>query len=233
MKEAEFIELLNLYLDHEISAADAARLEAEVQQNAARRQVYRQYCQMQKACTLLAKDFADQPAPAVESEKIAKFPGRRAAWAPVAWSAAGLAAAACLAFVFVDRSGNVAPSSAPVDQPLVAQVTPPVVDPPAPAPANDGTEPRLIARTIAAPAARHNDLQAVFTASALAVASTDTPPPVQFAWIGDVQLRPIAPAPEELQFDSRATIKQDPAVFRSRHPFQGKVEMSAFQLQTK
>ena len=30
MKDSEFLELLNLYLDHEISPADAARLEAEV-----------------------------------------------------------------------------------------------------------------------------------------------------------------------------------------------------------
>ena len=35
MKDSEFIELLNLYLDHEISTADAARLEAEVQANPA------------------------------------------------------------------------------------------------------------------------------------------------------------------------------------------------------
>ena len=47
MKDSEFIELLNLYLDHEISVADAARLEAEVQGSPARRRVYREYCQMQ------------------------------------------------------------------------------------------------------------------------------------------------------------------------------------------
>ena len=29
MKESEFVELLNLYIDHEISREDAARLEAE------------------------------------------------------------------------------------------------------------------------------------------------------------------------------------------------------------
>ena len=29
MKDSEFLELLNLYLDHEISPADAARLEAD------------------------------------------------------------------------------------------------------------------------------------------------------------------------------------------------------------
>ena len=39
MNDSEYIELLNLYLDHEISAADAARLEAEVQSNPARRRI--------------------------------------------------------------------------------------------------------------------------------------------------------------------------------------------------
>ena len=58
MKDSEFTELLNLYLDHEISAADAARLEAEVQINPNRRRVYQEYCRMQKACKLLAHDFA-------------------------------------------------------------------------------------------------------------------------------------------------------------------------------
>lgn len=57
MKESEFLELLNLYLDHEISTADAARLEAEVQSNPARRAVYRDYCRMQKACKMLAADL--------------------------------------------------------------------------------------------------------------------------------------------------------------------------------
>ena len=36
MKDPEFIELLNLYVDHEITSVDAARLEAEVAQNPAR-----------------------------------------------------------------------------------------------------------------------------------------------------------------------------------------------------
>ena len=56
MKESEFIELLNLYVDHEISASDAARLETEVMSNPARRRVYHEYCQMQKACRMLALD---------------------------------------------------------------------------------------------------------------------------------------------------------------------------------
>ena len=33
MKDTKFIELLNLYLDHQISETDAAALEAEIRQN--------------------------------------------------------------------------------------------------------------------------------------------------------------------------------------------------------
>jgi len=62
MKDQEFIELLNLYLDHEISAADARRLEAEVRANPARYQVYREYCRMHKACGELAQQAEFQPA---------------------------------------------------------------------------------------------------------------------------------------------------------------------------
>lgn len=225
MKDAEFIELLNLYLDHEISAADAARLEAEVQGDPARRQVYRQYCQMQKACTLLAKDFAEQPAPAVESEKLVAFPARRSAWAPAVWSAAGLATAACVAFVFVSRSNNVTPSAV---QPIAAAV--PVAQPQVAPPPADASEPRMIARTIAAPA-RRNELQPVLTARDAQFASTTMETPVQFEWMKTVQLTPIAPAAEELRFEPRSMLKPESPVYRGRRPIQGNVEMTAFQFQ--
>jgi len=43
MKDREFIELLNLYVDREISAEDALRLEREVATDPKRREVYDQY----------------------------------------------------------------------------------------------------------------------------------------------------------------------------------------------
>ena len=60
MKDSEFIELLNLYLDHEISAADAARLEAEVQTHAAHRAMYQNYCRMQKACKMVCRAHSNK-----------------------------------------------------------------------------------------------------------------------------------------------------------------------------
>lgn len=124
MKDPEFIELLNLYLDHEISAADAARLEAEVQGNPARRKVYQQYCRMQKACKRFATDFATEPADARDAaqwgaeKKIVAFDAARAEAARRAragsfyTAGAFAAAAACVAIIFVGHSRQTAEAAA-------------------------------------------------------------------------------------------------------------------------
>jgi len=62
MKDQEFIELLNLYLDHEITPADAKRLEVEVRSNPERHRVYREYCQLHKGCGVLAAQFVSERA---------------------------------------------------------------------------------------------------------------------------------------------------------------------------
>jgi anti-sigma factor RsiW len=64
MKDREFIRLLNLYVDREISAQDALRLETEVASHPERRRVYEQYCRIQKACRIIAEDEAAGAAPA-------------------------------------------------------------------------------------------------------------------------------------------------------------------------
>lgn len=99
MKDSEFIELLNLYVDHEIGAEDARRLESEVNANPERRRLYRQYCMIHKACSLLADDCAaapeERPA-AVRDETPA-----RVAWG---WATgAGLMAAAAVAMLVYVR----------------------------------------------------------------------------------------------------------------------------------
>lgn len=107
MKDSEFIELLNLYLDHEISAADAARLEAEVQSNPARRRVYQQYCRMQKACRMLTTDFQTEPVADTERKVVAFTPAagettRRGG----VYAVGALAAAACLTVILIGRGGR-------------------------------------------------------------------------------------------------------------------------------
>jgi hypothetical protein len=59
MKDAKFIELLNLYLDHQIPD-ESAELEAEIRAIPRAAALYRQYCQMQKACNVLAADLRAQ-----------------------------------------------------------------------------------------------------------------------------------------------------------------------------
>ena len=176
MKDSEFIELLNLYLDHEISADNAARLEAEVQGNPERRRVYRQYCRMQKACTLLANDFNGQEAgDATHNRKVIAFdPSGRSAWGPGILAAGGLMAAACVALVLVNRSSGPTPPA--VAAPTVATMQGTV----APVAAQVETrvmmaQPRnladhaAIARTVTVPAARRNDLRPVLAIRALAL----------------------------------------------------------------
>ena len=117
MKDHRFIELVNLYIDRQITAAETAELETEIQGNPRRRAVYRQYCQLNRATTLVYDSFRAQAAgqPAVEPaarSSIELFAsrqrGRRHRWA---YYASGLAAAACLALVFARL--NTKPASGP------------------------------------------------------------------------------------------------------------------------
>lgn len=121
MKDCEFLELLNLYLDHEIAPADAARLEAEVRSSPERRRTYVQYCRMQKACSLLAAEFAaDRPAPRHETA------GQRLGWAAAGFASFGVVAAGlAVAFVLWQR----APVAQPATGPALAVVSTAPVEP--------------------------------------------------------------------------------------------------------
>lgn len=111
MKDSEFIELLNLYVDHEISAAQAARLEAEVTAHPERRKLYRQYCMIQKGCSQLNIASAeDAPLPQRRREAVmAAEAGRFLGWGGI-FAVGGLAAAAFLAVLIATRAH--APSAA-------------------------------------------------------------------------------------------------------------------------
>lgn len=108
MNDSEFLELLNLYLDHEITAADAARLESEVQNNAARRAVYRDYCRMQKACRILAVDLQVDGTGAkrsAESGKVVAFelqPTRNLRRVAYILAGSTAVAAACVVFLLTN-----------------------------------------------------------------------------------------------------------------------------------
>ena len=144
MKDSRFIELINLYVDRQITAAEATELEAEMQSNPRRRGVYRQYCQMQRATTLVYESFRTNT-PAGQSDvvparaTVARFEPHRELRSPGRWTycAAGLAAA-CLAVAVVRLNFHRAPDG-------TLAVVAPQASPPASAAPVPAAGPRAIA----------------------------------------------------------------------------------------
>lgn len=127
MKDNRFIELLNLYVDRQISPAETAELEAEIQGSPERQKVYRQYCQMHRATKLVYESFRAEAPESAETvtgnaaiTRMASHQKRR----PVSWMyyAGGLAAAACLTFV-VARVNFSPETEASSDAPLALAAT--------------------------------------------------------------------------------------------------------------
>jgi hypothetical protein len=125
MKDTRFIELVNLYIDRQISPEETAELEAEIQRNPPRRRTYQDYCRLHHATRLVHDSFRSGAEPAVAGARqpygVAQI-AQRARQRRQRWTvlAGGLAAAACVAFVFV---GTTAPSRPDAD-PAVAIETP-------------------------------------------------------------------------------------------------------------
>jgi len=123
MKESKFIELLNLYIDQQISPEDAALLEEEILRDLRRRKIYGQYCRMHRACAVALERH--QVRNAVEPKVVAFGAPRRSQWG---YYAVGAAAAACVALVAVQvvfHSGGRLPASAVATaQPAVALAGP-------------------------------------------------------------------------------------------------------------
>lgn len=209
MKNREFIELLNLYVDHEISPEDALRLEAEVLSNPERRKVYQQYCRMQKACSQLAETLAVQG----DDSKVVAFPvQRRSAWMPVSL---GLAAAACAAFVFAFHNS---PQEAKV---AVAAAAPAPSIKPAAA-ATDEMKPVFVASTTV----RFN--------SAAQFTSADTAQQMApLNWIGNLHMTPVYATPNPA-FPFQGKVELKPSVLadsQSDRDDGEPTEMTAFRFQ--
>ncbi len=217
MNDREFIELLNLYVDHEIGPADALRLEAEVLRDTERREIYDQYCRMQKACSMLSEEVVE-PAPSVIA-----FPSPpRLGFGSVL---GGLAAAAVVALVVADFRGTVAPgpsraasasTGSPAARPLAAAA--PLE--------SDSMKPVFFVRMPSdqmSPRGRQAIFSSIDTSSQMA----------QLNWIGAVHMTPVftSPSPGFLlnpKTDLKAAALADPQGVRDD---QDQVEMTAFRFQ--
>lgn len=231
MKDSEFIELLNLYLDHEISAADAKRLEAEVQSSPARYRVYREYCQMQKACVVWAEQSAALAVPA--DSKVIAFESPRTSWGFGQYAAGICAAAACVALALVIRGGNGSASiaSRASDPELMAKVE--II-----APMGGDDEFRSVVPSMVSLNSRPAEFQPVMVASSLAltrqqrdagaVASADA----RFDWMNRVQPAALhRTSAADLVFENKPAPQPDNRAFRNRRLIDAQVEQAAFQFQ--
>lgn len=117
MKDARFVALINHYIDRQITPAEAAELEAEINASPRRRQVYQGYCRMHRATRLVYESFRSEAGTvagdAPTAAKVTQWQGRRAGAARRwTWLAGGVAAAASLALVVLRTppgSGAAAP----------------------------------------------------------------------------------------------------------------------------
>jgi len=136
MKDRRFTELVNLRLDHELSPAEAAELDAEIQRDPARRRQYVEYGRMQRACAqLFEREHARAPASIAleralrDAERKVTTPVSRPLFdRPFVTAFTGFAAmAACVSFVVL-RNPPGATVPAPAVHPAVAfHQTPPAV----------------------------------------------------------------------------------------------------------
>jgi hypothetical protein len=231
MKDNRFIELLNLYIDRQITAEETAELESEIQSSPKRQAVYRQYCQIHTATKQVYASFraSSTEQPSVESGRsgvIELFESRRRR-ANSSYYAAGLAAAACLALVFMRYNQSTHDSA-----PILASKPQPVVQiaaktAPEPVAVSVESAPGLVSlrNTIAAPAPdyaamltllREQDEERAFSSERVYVNATPS-------LFGD-----------EVFQSKRVLGPQEQRVFRSRQTpaaGQSQAEFSAFQFQ--
>ncbi len=216
MKETKFIELLNLYVDHQISPADAALLEEEVRSSPERRRVYRQYCQMQQACAQLGETFRTAaPAPAARP----RLAPRPAPFRFAAYAASLGAVATAIAVAFIMRPHPVTP------------VADTVAQGPAAAPSLAAVAAVTPARPVLHPVLGPRSLKLGDQNAELADATAGYPAGWG-DWMNDVRLSSMENVSlEDLRFDGRDPRPAENRASRAVRPFQGKVEMAALRFQ--
>lgn len=228
MKDSKFIELLNLYLDQQIEPAEAALLEDEIARNPARRQTYQQYCRMHRACTLMfeqsrpTSDVGEKVAlaAAVAEDKIRAFPAPSRGYGWIGY-ATGLAAAACVALVVVQRR-PAAPAAAPAPaQEVIVQITP------KPLPARTSGLAAVPVNYQAAGQLAHTARRP----SPILPVAADQPQP-SLEWMRQVQFTPLANvSATPLLFDRQEAAPDEPQMFSSRLPVRSTATLASPKLE--
>jgi hypothetical protein len=234
MKESKFIELLNLYIDQQISPADAELMENEILRNPHRRRVYTQYCRMQRACCLV---FENSGAPAGTGGKPLDFGDPRPRRRLPGWVtyAAGMATAAGLAFAAVQiwiRPANVSPDVRPQAVALVPPGGPAVA---AVRPVRmDATGPRSGAFRTVTFVAQH--LQPLLSTrgpgAAQWVGSEPSADPAHLQLLAtSAPATSLRPSIEQFVFQADTSPSANPQAFRSRQPGDDSEQQTAYQFQ--
>jgi len=218
MNDNEFIELLNLYVDREISPQDAVRLESEVVSNPKRRKIHDQYCRIQKACSMLSVQPLE--ASSAESDRSYAFPMFRWPSFPLM---ATLAAAACLVGVLALK--NPAALTVFHNAPTVAADAGPsrsVADTVDVASASDAMKPVFFTRLPAS--------QAGLPMFAVDEAAPQMP---QLGWIDQIHMTPIfTTANSDFMLDPRPDLKTTVmSESQNSRDLQEAVEITAFRFQ--
>jgi len=237
MKENRFIELLNLYIDRQITPAEAAELEAEIQDHPAHRETYQQYCRMHHATKLVYESFRAHAADAEltagaahTSEVISRFEVQHRRRRSQRWTyyLGGLAAAACVAFVVVQVFPNrpVTPAQSPEVPQTTPVATPPIestvaVVPVAPPPVEVRPGPVSLRNVYAQESGFMPGAVVLQPASPMMTLANPAAPRVVSLFNDGVDYKPMLPAPANQQrvFQSR------PGTLRQQ------VEFTGFQFQ--
>lgn len=231
MKESKFIELLNLYVDQEISQADAALLEQEIQSNPERRKVYQQYCRMHRASVVLCESFRSEAVPSgsklaraarnVDAKLAGKAHSSSGGWSWAWFSAGGLvAAAACVAFILVRMDHQ--PKADPISPSLASTPTPKAdlqpVSAVVPVPQVEVVTPVLVARSLEAK-------EQTLAGTSVADSSLD--------WVSKVDLPPMRGMNlDTSKLSDKNSLKVFPIKYQAQpQKLNGRVEMGAFQFQ--
>jgi len=104
MNDKRFTELINLYLDHEISDGEMTMLEEETARNPARRQIFNEYVRLQEATSQLVGRHGTRLVESVDFKKYHMI-ARQSGWSlrRAVFVSSGALAAACLTVVAAVR----------------------------------------------------------------------------------------------------------------------------------